>query len=160
MIPGDRPLRASHVRPLDQLLIFWTLFRRNPRLKLMRYAFSGIAVSVGYTVTVILLVDGLGWMRPTIASALSFVIWTPPSYLVHHNFSFLYKGQHFTTIIKFTVAFVARLGAASYTVYLAATIFDSTYFVGVFANWIVLPLVGYLIMDFWVFRTSKSQTRP
>jgi len=49
---------GSRIQRLRPFWIFWIEFRHNPRLKLVRYAFSGIAVSAGYTVTVALLVDG------------------------------------------------------------------------------------------------------
>jgi len=99
-------------------------------------------------------------MKPALASAVSFVMWTPASYVVHRDFSFLYAGRQFTAMAKFTVAFLVRLAAAAYTVHLATSVFASPYLVGVFANWIVLPLVGYLVMDLWVFRTTKSRARP
>jgi hypothetical protein len=41
------------------------------------------------------------------------------------------------------------------TVYLTTTVSDTAYLIGVLANWIVLPLVSYLILDVWVFRTPK-----
>ncbi len=117
----------------------WTQFRGDPRLKLLRYAAAGVAVSAGYTLTVILLVDGLGWIEPVSASALSFVIWTPISYVVHRDFSFLFTGRQAAAVLKFLIAFVVRLAAAAYTVHLATAVFGQSYLVGVLANWIVLP---------------------
>jgi putative flippase GtrA len=136
----------------------WRAFRHSQRLKLARYALAGIAISMGYTLTVILLVEGLSWMSPALASAVSFALWTPVSYLVHRDFTFLFAvaaGQ-LAAIVKFTISFFVRLGTAAYTVQLMSGFFGSHYLVGVFANWIVLPLISYLIMDWWVFRSPPE----
>jgi putative flippase GtrA len=137
----------------------WAILRRHPQLKLARYALAGAAVSAGYTLTVILLVDGLGWMQPELASAASFALWTPISYWVHRDFTFLYavSGGQVAAIIKFVISFLFRLALAAYTVHLATTLFGSPYLVGVLANWVILPLVSYLVLDLWVFRTSRAE---
>jgi putative flippase GtrA len=126
----------------------------------LRYAAAGIAVSAGYTVTVILLVDGLGWMEPALASALSFVIWTPVSYVVHRDFSFLYAGSQVSAVLRFLLAFIGRLAASAFTVHLATAVFGQRYIMGVLANWVVLPLVSYLILNFWVFRPTLPPASP
>jgi putative flippase GtrA len=137
----------------------WSVFRRHPQMKLVRYALAGTAVSVGYTVTVVLLVDGLRWMSPEFASAASFALWTPISYWIHRDFTFLFEvgGSQVTAIVKFIISFVFRLALAAYTVHLATTLFGSPYLVGVLANWIVLPLFSYLVLDLWVFRRARSE---
>jgi putative flippase GtrA len=60
-------------------------------------------------------------------------------------------------MVKYALAFLARLAASAYTVHLATAAFGSSYIAGVLANWIVLPLISYVIMDLWVFR-AKTQT--
>jgi putative flippase GtrA len=152
--PLSRSLATS--RP-DWVLRLWLLFRRHPRLQLARYACSGVAISAGYTATVVLLVELCGWRTPALASAVSFLIWTPVSYLVHRNFTFLFAGGEATAMVKYALAFLARLAASAYTVHLATAAFGSSYIAGVLANWIVLPLISYVIMDLWVFR-AKTQT--
>jgi putative flippase GtrA len=138
----------------------WPIFRRHPRLKLLRYAFSGVAISLGYTITVVLFVDVWSWMMPALASAASFLIWTPVSYFVHRNFTFLFAGGQATAIAKFTPTFFTRLAASAYTVHLATETFGSSYLFGVLANWIVLPLISYVAMDFWVFRGNTGAGAP
>lgn len=131
----------------------WAMFRRDPRLKLVRYGVSGVAISVGYTASVVLLVEFCGWTMPALASAASFVIWTPVSYFVHRNFTFRFAGGQTAASIKFGLAFLARLAASAYTVHLAAETFGSSYLIGVLTNWFLLPLINYTVMNFWVFRS-------
>jgi putative flippase GtrA len=152
---SDIPIHR-HVR--QRLRFLWGGFRNGPRFKLIRYAFAGAAISVGYTLTVILLVDGLHWLTPALASAVSFALWTPVSYWVHRDFTFLFtvaSGQA-AAIVKFVVSFVFRLAAAAYIVEAMAGAFGSRYLVGVLANWLILPLISYLIMDVWVFRAPSA----
>jgi putative flippase GtrA len=129
----------------------WTKMRVDRRFKLVRYAALGCAVSAGYTLNVIAFVELLDWKSPALASAASFLIWTPISYVVHRDFTFRFDGGNMSSAVKFAAAFSARLAASAYTVYLAA-IFGLPYLVGVLANWVVLPLISYFILDFWVFR--------
>jgi putative flippase GtrA len=135
----------------------WMTIRQNRRLTFFRYAIVGVAVSTGYTVNVILFVEFLGWGNPEFASALSFLIWTPISYLGHRDFTFLFAGDPVSSAIKFAVAFVARLAVSSYTVHVA-TLFGMHYLVGVLANWIVLPAISYFVLDLWVFRKSDRHS--
>ena len=147
----NRPHRARRL---------WLAFRRDPRLKLVRYGVSGVAISVGYTVTVVLLVECCGWTMPALASAASFVIWTPVSYFVHRNFTFRFAGGQTGATIKFGLAFLARLAASAYTVHLATETFGSSYLIGVLTNWFLLPLINYTVMNSWVFRSGAIAGAP
>ena len=125
------------------------------RFRLLRYFVSGVAISTGYTITVMVLVELLRWMDPVAASTLSFVIWTPVSYVVHRDFTFRFRGDHLAAAVKFLVAFVARLAGSAYVVYFATQLLGWNYMVGVLANWIVLPLINYLVLSLWVFRSRR-----
>ena len=127
-------------------------FRTGNEFRLLRYIVSGVAVSTGYTVTVLALVDLLHWLNPVAASTVSFIVWTPVSYAVHRDFTFRFRGHEWAAAAKFIVTFVARLLASAYVVYVATAQFELHYLVGVLLNWIVLPLVNYLALSLWVFR--------
>ena len=127
----------------------------SERFRLLRYFVSGVAISTGYTITVMVLVELLRWMEPVAASTLSFVIWTPVSYAVHRDFTFRFRGDHFAAAVKFLLAFVGRLAGSAYVVYLATELLGWNYMVGVLANWIVLPLINYLVLSLWVFRPRR-----
>ena len=128
-------------------------FRTGDEFRLLRYIVSGVAVSTGYTVTVLALVDLLHWLNPVAASTVSFIVWTPVSYAVHRDFTFRFRGHEWAAAAKFVVTFIARLLASAYVVYAATALFELHYLAGVLLNWIVLPLVNYLALSLWVFRT-------
>lgn len=130
----------------------WGTFWLESRFfKIARHAIFGSAISIGYTINVVVFVELLRWPSPELASALSFIIWTPISYVVHRDLTFLVAGHRLASFLRFLAAFVVRLVASAYTVHLAA-IFGLNYMVGVIANWTVLPLISYFILDLWVFR--------
>jgi putative flippase GtrA len=116
---------------------------------------AGVAVSLGYTVTVILLV-WLGWLTPPIASAVSFALWTPVSYYAHRDFTFRFEGANAAAIVKFTVAFVLKFIASAGVVYVAMEYFGAHYLFGVLMNWVIGPVINYLVLHFWVFRTRRE----
>jgi putative flippase GtrA len=132
------------------------LVLRSPRMKLLRYAVSGVLISIGYSISAIAFVDW-HWLGPAMASAVSFVLWTPISYYVHRDFTFLFEGEQIPAMAKFVASFVVRLIASAYTVQIAATL-GLSYIVGLLANWLVLPLLNYVILHFWVFRTADEPT--
>lgn len=135
----------------------WTTFRFDPRLRLCRYAAIGVVISLGYTLNVIFFVEVVKWKQPALASAVCFVIWTPISYWAHRDFTFLFAGPRLSSAAKFTVTFLGRLAASAYTVYAANTVLGMHYLVGVLANWIVLPLLSYLVLKLWVFRSRTPE---
>ena len=146
----------SSISPVASVAALWTTFRHARGFRLVRYATAGIAVSVGYTLTVLLFVDTWHWLEPPEASAVSFLVWTPLSYIAHRDFTFLFTGAEGPAMVKFILAFVLRLGISAYSVQLAMQLGQS-YLVGVAANWVLLPLISYVIMDLWVFRAAASE---
>jgi len=134
-------------------------FVHGEQLRLMRYLVSGVAISTAYTVTVLLLVSTFQVMGPVPASTLSFLIWTPISYAVHRDFTFRYEGSQQAAVVKFLITFVARLGASAYVVYFSTQVMGWNYLVGVFGNWVVLPLINYIVLTLWVFAMPTSSDR-
>jgi putative flippase GtrA len=152
-------IKSIFGRALASATQTWSLVWFDQRFKIGRYALVGSAVSIGYTINVVAFVEILHWPSPEWASALSFVIWTPISYLAHRDFTFIVHRPGLASLLKFVAAFVARFAASAYSVHLVATL-GLHYIVGVMANWIVLPLISYLILDLWVFRASSPPIAP
>lgn len=121
-------------------------------MKLLRYAIAGVAISLGYTLTVIVLVEYVGWRNPSAANAVSFLFWTPASYLIHREFTFRFDGPALGPAMKFAATTLIKLLMSIAVVEAATRAFGAHYIFGVLANWIVLPLVAFVIMKLWVFR--------
>jgi putative flippase GtrA len=154
---GSKPYR-----PTQLLRHGWAAFRFDPGLRLVRYAVIGAAISVGYTLNVIFFVEVVKWKQPALVSAVCFVIWTPISYWAHRDFTFMFSSPRLSSAAKFTLTFLGRLAASAYTVYVATVVLGMHYLVGVLANWVVLPLISYLILKLWVFRANspEAETSP
>jgi putative flippase GtrA len=149
---GERNSEAGTRRAVSRRL----KFSDAERFKLLRYVVSGVAISTGYTITVLLLVSTFQVMGPVGASTLSFITWTPLSYVVHRDFSFRYNGAQVAAAMKFLVTFAVRLIASAYVVHFSTQVMGWSYLVGVFANWVVLPIINYLVLSLWVFALPLS----
>ena len=130
---------------------FLEALRYSDRLKIVRYLVAGIAVSIGYTLTVVCLVEFVGWGSPSLANLSSFLLWTPVSYIVHRDFTFRFDGEMRASAVKFLVTFLIKLVATVIVVVVAMRFFGAHYIFGVLANWIVVPLVTYAVLNLWVF---------
>lgn len=128
-------------------------------LSFVRYAVAGVAISVGYTLTVFVLVEKAGWPGPASASAISFVLWTPVSYFVHRDFTFRFAHRYRSAGIKYLVSFFLRLAASALVVAVAIDYFQLHYLVGALMNWIVLPMINYFVLKLWVF-TAPELNEP
>jgi putative flippase GtrA len=127
------------------------------RLSIVRYFFAGVAVSLGYTITVVILVEQLKWFGPSGASAVSFLLWTPVSYFAHRNFTFRFGHAQGAAMIKYFVSFVLRLAASALVIVVAIDYLDMHYVVGVLMNWIVLPMINYFVLKLWVFAAPQPR---
>lgn len=124
------------------------------RLKIVRYFIAGVATSLGYTITVVIMVEW-GWLQPAAASAASFLLWTPVSYIAHRDFTFCFDGANPAAGLKFVVMFLLKF-AASGLVVAAAIVLNFHYIVGVLMNWVVLPLITYFVLKLWVFQERNE----
>jgi len=61
---------------------------QSSRFSLARYLIAGVAVSIGYTVTIVALVSWFAWTGPEAANVISLILWTIVSYFVHRDFTF------------------------------------------------------------------------
>jgi putative flippase GtrA len=132
----------------------------DDRSSILRYFLAGVAVSLGYTITVIVFVEWLKWFGPTWASTVSFLLWTPISYVAHREFTFRFDHQHRAALLKYAISYLLRLLASALVVVTAVDYLHLHYVVGVLMNWIVLPMIGYFVLKLWVFAVPDSSEAP
>ena len=113
-------------------------------------------VSLGFTITVVVMVEVLGWPWPAVATAVSFTLWTPVSYLVHKAFTFRNSSAHTETVVKFFLTFLTKLVASVMVVEATVHVLHLHYLVGLLLNWVVLPLITFALLKFWVFTTRPG----
>jgi putative flippase GtrA len=134
--------------------------KRGDRFQLVRYFIAGVAVSLGYTFTIVALVSWLDVMGPDAANVVSFTMWTIISYVAHREFTFRFDGEYGGSAIRFIFVFLFKLGA-SVAVFAAINHFyQSSYLIGVIVNWVVLPVVSYLALKLWVFQRRLAEVVP
>jgi putative flippase GtrA len=124
--------------------------------QVLRYFGAGLLVSLGYTITVVLMVEVFGWSNPSIANAVSFILWTPVSYFAHKMFTFRDSQNTAESAVKFFVIFLAKLATSVLVIEATTRFLSHHYFVGLLLNWVVIPLVTFVLLKFWVF-DSKTK---
>lgn len=138
---------------------FTGAFAIGEYLKIARYFVAGVGVSVGYTITVVAMMEWLGWRSPSTANAVSFILWTPVSYIAHRDFTFRFDGEYAASASKFTVTFVARFLTSIVMVAAISEYWHLHYIVPVLANWVALPIITYAVLRLWVFRAQRELSR-
>jgi len=135
---------------------FLERLRYSRKFQLFRYTAADVCVALGYSTSVFLFVDILHLMTPMLASAASFVLWVPVSYLFHRDFTFRSDDRTLKIAIRFCSASVVRFIASLLVIYLFMMILHLNYIYGVLANWIVLPLLNYFILETCVFTAAPE----
>lgn len=144
--------------------LIWLVDRitRSDRFSLIRYFVAGVAVSLGYTFTIVALVDWLNFVSAEVANVVSLILWTIISYVVHREFTFRFEGAYGGSAARFIFVFVLKLIASVVVIALITRYYQSSYLIGVLVNWVVLPLISYVALKLWVFEralTVRSGTR-
>jgi putative flippase GtrA len=140
------------------LLRLSRMVMRSDHFRLIRYLLAGVAVSLGYTLTIVALVDWAALLGPEAANVVSLVLWTIISYLVHREFTFRFDGAYRGTVPRFIFIFGLKLLASVAVIAVMTKYYKSSYLIGVFLNWVVMPLISYVAMKFWVFQRPLPQT--
>jgi putative flippase GtrA len=130
---------------------------RSDQFRLIRYFVAGVAVSLGYTFTIVALVDWATLLGPEAANVISLTLWTIISYVVHREFTFRFDGAYSASVARFIVIFVVKLLASIAVIALITRYYQSSYLIGVLLNWVVMPLISYVAMKLWAFQRAPSQ---
>lgn len=138
---------------ISSLTAFFGRAVRSDRLRLIRYLVAGVAISLGYTITIVALVDWLSLVNAEVANVISLILWTIISYRVHRQFTFRFDGAYGKSMARFIFIFGLKMVASIAVIAFVTRNSQNPYLIGVVANWIVLPLVSYVGMKLWVFRS-------
>jgi putative flippase GtrA len=136
---------------------------RSDQFGLIRYLVAGVGVSLGYSLTIVVLVDWVALVSPEAANVLSLILWTTISYVVHREFTFRFDGNYGGSATRFIFIFLLKLLASVAVIAVITRYYQSSYLIGVLLNWVVMPLISYVAMKLWVFQlgpTSWSRRIP
>jgi putative flippase GtrA len=150
-------MRSGEMASNSTLVALIDSVTRSDQLRLIRYFVAGVAVSLGYTVSVVALVDWVAFISPEEANAISLGLWTIISYIVHRQFTFRFDGTYGGSALRFIVTFVLKLVASAGVITLVTKYCQSSYLIGLALNWVILPLISYVAMKLWVFERAVAQ---
>jgi putative flippase GtrA len=125
--------------------------------RIIRYGFSGVVVSIFYSLAVIGCVSAFQAISPTIASITAFFVTLPFGYLTHGRISF--SDRPFDTFqpLRFVISTSASFVIAVGGMYWITEIADRSYLLGIAWNWLTIPAMNFLIYMIWVFRAPKTE---
>ncbi|HEY5210509.1 MAG TPA: methyltransferase domain-containing protein [Stellaceae bacterium] len=126
-----------------------TLFR------IVRYGFAGLAISIVYSLAVVVLVAGLRVAGPTAASVIAFILVLPIGYVTHRRVTFLDAEPDPLMPLRFAVTTAASFVVAIGGMYVVTDVLGKSYLLGIALNWLVIPAMNFLIYCLWVFRVGK-----
>jgi nitrite reductase/ring-hydroxylating ferredoxin subunit/putative flippase GtrA len=127
--------------------------------RIWRYGIVGLAVSVAYSLAVVLAVHALPSHNPTAASAIAFAVMLPIAYLGHRSIAFFDAASDRLQPLRFAVSTAATFLIAVGGMYAATAIFCRSYLFGIALNWALIPATNFLIYLFWVFRVGSRPSR-
>ena len=123
------------------------------------YGCVGAAVSLIYSLFVIVCIEMLRPMSPTVGSAVAFVISMPVAYLMHAKISFSDRShdkfQPMRFVLSTTASFMVSIGG----MYWITEIAGRGYLFGVAWNWLMIPGLNFFTNSVWVFGTARTTAR-
>ncbi len=128
--------------------------------RIWRYGIVGLAVSVAYSLAVVVAVHALPTHNPTAASAVAFAALLPIAYLAHGSVAFSDAAPDPFQPLRFAVSTAATFLIAVGGMYAVTEIFGRSYLFGIALNWALIPAANFLIYLFWVFRVGPRRPPP
>ena len=123
--------------------------------RVLKYAAVGVAVSMLYSLMVMLLVDQGGMASPTLASALAFAAILPVAYAAHRGVTFSDAAHDPLASWRFTGSTTASFVVATGGMYLATDVLARSYLLGIALTWVLIPTMNFLVYLVWVFRVGS-----
>jgi len=123
--------------------------------RIVRYGVVGTAISVVYSLAVIILVDCVHLPSPTLASMLAFSVMLPVAYLAHHYVTFRDAARDPLQAWRFAVTTTTSFIVATVGMYVLTAVLGRSYLLGIALNWVLIPTANFAIYLVWVFRTGQ-----
>ncbi|WP_425609210.1 GtrA family protein [Ureibacillus aquaedulcis] len=128
------------------------LIRKGLFLKFMKYSFVGCISTLIYFLSVFLFIEAIH-MDPVMGSAVAFIIMTIVSFFLNVKYTFdsiitRQKAIRFMTVsaIGFLLNFILM--------FVIVRIFDFHYFVGELVTISIIPIVNFILNNYWTFQSN------
>jgi len=127
----------------------------NIYARVLKYGAVGVAVSMLYSLLVMLLVDQVGMASATLASALAFAAIVPVAYAAHRGITFADAAHDPLASWRFAGTTTASFLVATGGMYLATDVLVRSYLLGIALTWVLIPTMNFLVYLVWVFRVGS-----
>ena len=122
-------------------------------VRFMKYSFVGCICTLFYFLSVFVFIEGFH-MDPVLGSALSFILMTILSFFLNVKYTFgsIITGQKaFRFMTVSTIGFILNF----LLMFIVVHIFDLHYFLGEVVTIMVIPVVNFILNNYWTFQSQE-----
>ncbi|WP_390289717.1 GtrA family protein [Ureibacillus sp. GCM10028918] len=126
---------------------------RKEFAKFMKYSLVGCISTLIYFLSVFILIEGMQ-VDPVLGSAAAFIIMTIVSFFLNVKYTFgssitQQKALRFMTVsaVGFILNFIL--------IFVTVRVFDFHYFIGELVTVLVIPIVNFLLNNYWTFQSQR-----
>lgn len=116
-----------------------------------RFAVVGVAATLTHFLTVVGLIDVLGFPIASIANAFGVLIGSAVSYVGNYFWTFRRGGAHLVRMTRFAVAYGVVFSLNGVVMLLVADIGGISYRIPLALMLVATPIMTFLLNRFWVF---------
>lgn len=120
-------------------------------LKFLRFCMVGGLSTMAFGVLTWLAVSRLQF-DPTWATLVCYLVLVPPNFIAHRSFTFVSKGHISREGLRFISLHAFNLLLSMLGMKLIADVFGQDYRWGIAFSAVVVPVVVFIVMNYWVFR--------
>jgi len=122
--------------------------------KLIRFGAVGGTSTLLFAALTWLLVGRSG-MHPVVATVVAYLLLLAPNFLAHKYFTFGSKGEVASESGKFLVVHGLNIGLSAGAMAIISQA-QLDYRWGILFSAIAVPIIVFIVMNFWVFRVSRK----
>ncbi|NMI20701.1 GtrA family protein [Xanthomonas hortorum pv. pelargonii] len=124
--------------------------------RFLRFCIVGGASTVAFSALTWLAVSKLG-MQPTMATALCYLVLVPINFVAHRSFTFVSSGHLSSEGLRFILLHSFNLALSIIGMGVAVNSLHLHYAWGIAFSAVVVPVVVFLVMNFWVFNRDRRR---
>ncbi|WP_162314773.1 GtrA family protein [Pseudoxanthomonas yeongjuensis] len=124
--------------------------------KLVRFGIAGLISSLSYALFTWTLVYAFR-MSPVVSSAIGYALAIPLSFLLQRSFSFRSEGSKRRQAPRFMLVHGFNILVSIAVMDLLVSALGMDYRIGIAITMLLIPLLSFLAMNLWVFRSSRKE---
>lgn len=127
--------------------------------KLVRFGIAGLISSFSYALFTWILVYAFR-MSPVASSAMGYVLAIPLSFLLQRSFSFRSEGSKRKQAPRFVLVHSFNILVSIAVMHFLVSALGMDYRIGIAITMLLIPLLSFLAMNLWVFRSGGKDLGP